>query len=114
MVLLQGRESSSSRRRRSGDVEEVRRGRQQANGRREKYGHPRPSKYWRRKIFRSILLTEAKIRTYQLTVFDISSQETEELKHETVNRSLSLVLQKARNDKGMTQKDLATKVIHRA
>jgi len=37
-------------------------------------------------------------------------QETEELKHETVNRSLSLVLQKARNDKGMTQKDLATKI----
>jgi len=36
--------------------------------------------------------------------------ETEELKHDTVSRNFSLVLQKARNDKGMTQKDLATKI----
>jgi putative transcription factor len=32
------------------------------------------------------------------------------LKHDTVSRNFSLVLQKARNEKGMTQKDLATKI----
>ena len=37
-------------------------------------------------------------------------QETEELKHDHVSRNFALALQKARNDKGMTQKDFATKV----
>ena len=37
-------------------------------------------------------------------------QETEELKHDHVSRNFALALQKARNDKGLTQKDFATKV----
>ena len=37
-------------------------------------------------------------------------QETEELKHDHVSRNFALALQKARNDKGFTQKDFATKV----
>lgn len=37
-------------------------------------------------------------------------QETEELKHDHVSRNFSLALQKARNDKGFTQKDFATKI----
>jgi len=37
-------------------------------------------------------------------------QETEELKHDHVSRNFALALQKARNDKGLTQKDFATKI----
>jgi len=37
-------------------------------------------------------------------------QETEELKHDHVSRNFALALQKARNDKGFTQKDFATKI----
>jgi len=36
--------------------------------------------------------------------------ESEELRHETVDRNLGLIIQKARNDKGITQKELATKI----
>ena len=35
-------------------------------------------------------------------------QESEELKHETVSLDVGKVIQKGRNDKGWTQKDLAT------
>lgn len=37
-------------------------------------------------------------------------QETEELKHDHVSRNFALALQKARNDKGFTQKDFATRI----
>ncbi|ETW08894.1 hypothetical protein H310_01387 [Aphanomyces invadans] len=37
-------------------------------------------------------------------------EDTENFKHETVDRSLSQALQKARMDKGMTQKALATAI----
>ena len=38
------------------------------------------------------------------------TQETEELKHDHVSRNFALALQKARNDKGLNQKDFATRV----
>ena len=41
------------------------------------------------------------------------AQETEELKHDHVSRNFALALQKARNDKGFTQKDFATRVRNR-
>nr|CAG4645255.1 EOG090X0ILG [Leptodora kindtii] len=37
-------------------------------------------------------------------------QESEELKHETVSLDVGKVIQKGRNDKGWTQKDLATRI----
>eukprot|EP00045_Choanoeca_perplexa_P022940 m.11408 g.11408 ORF g.11408 m.11408 type:complete len:149 (+) comp9810_c0_seq1:113-559(+) len=37
-------------------------------------------------------------------------EETEELKHETLSLSVGKAIMKARNEKGMTQKDLATKI----
>merc|ERR1711872_920660 len=40
----------------------------------------------------------------------VLDQETEELKHDHVSRNFALALQKARNDKGFTQKDFATKI----
>merc|ERR1711976_1066132 len=37
-------------------------------------------------------------------------RETEELKHKTVGMSVGKLIQKGRQDKGMTQKELATKI----